>query len=131
MIITSLLCCENIAQDSTTQKLHIINPLQVIELPSIPSNFSISVYLGVLNMDKEGKDAIRIVFYDDDENMINDEATINLPVPNGIDLSKPLGVNINLDFRNLLFSKKGVYCIKVFDLNNGDKEIGKTYFEVI
>ncbi len=131
MIITSLLCCENITQDSTTQKLHIINPLQVIELPSIPSNYSISVYLGVLDVDKEGKDAIRIVFYDDDENMINDEATINLPVPNGIDLSKPLGMNINVDFRNLLFNKKGIYCIKVLDLNDGDKEIGKTYFEVI
>lgn len=131
MRLTSLFCCENITQDPSTQKLHILNPLQIIELPSIPSNYSFSIYLGILDIDKDGKDTIRITFYDKDYEVLNDIPSVNLPVPNGMDLTKPVCIGINLDFRNLLFSKKGLYYVKVYDLNDDGKEIGETFFEVI
>ena len=131
MKVTSLLCCENIAQDPLTQKLNILNPIQVIKLPNLPSNYSFSIYLGILDIDKEGKDTIRIAFFDKDDELLNDISSINLPVPKEADLTKPLGININLDFRNLLFSKEGLYYIKVFDLNKDGKVIGETCFEVV
>ena len=56
MKLASFLCCQNIATNPENGEILIFQPLQNIALVSVPSTYSFSISMGLVEMDKGGKD---------------------------------------------------------------------------
>lgn len=84
----------------------------------IPGTFSFSIIFSILDMDvtKVGND-IKILFKDQDGNDLVDTGDISIPVMEEGDVNLPAehkGLNISLDFRNVVFEKEGQCVTEVY-----------------
>lgn len=128
MKISSVVCCESIAQD-LGNKTVITAPIQVFKLINIPSMYSFSVSVGLVDVDKHGKDLFSMSILDPNGVIVNKIESMNLPIPPDeiLNSESSYGLNINLDIRNLIFNQVGTYTLLVYE---GDNIISESYFVV-
>ncbi|OUN38302.1 hypothetical protein [Massilimicrobiota sp. An80] len=109
MKIQSFVYCEDI-QNDPQGKTVIVGPLQMIITKYIPTDYSFNISFGIFNVPKDGF-SINTEFYNPKGEKISEnvltapqfpEEKINFP-----DL--PLGVQINIGFRNISFEIQGEY----------------------
>ena len=127
MKIVSFTYCEDI-QNDPQGKTRIIGPLQMLITKYIPTDYSFNISFGIFNVPKEGF-LINTEFYNPKGEEISNNV---LEVPRFLDekinyLDLPLGIQVNIGFRNIPFEIQGEYktIIKI----NG-KECGTYPIEV-
>lgn len=113
-------------------KLHVENPIQVLELKYIPSYYSICATFGISNIDFSKSKKLRIAFYDPENKPIIDTDVFDLTQfqAEKLNIEEPLKgmVDLNIDLRNTEFEKSGKYCAKLFI---DDAFLSEHFLEVI
>ena len=120
MLVTSFVYCESI-QSQQIQKpnggqVHtIVNPYQTLTPYSIPGKFSFSISIGMQGDEFSSKDnSLKVDFFDPESNVVHTTNEINVQraVIDGVPVQNP-GLILNVDIRNMLFTKKGIYTTKL------------------
>lgn len=106
------------AVDGKGESLNAIGVMSVLMPEFVPGTFSFSVIFSILDIDTSETNVIRIVFLKEGEdNVLADSGIIALPPmsdTNGIDLPDEYkGLNMSMDFRNVVFETEGVYNTKI------------------
>lgn len=131
MKLSSLTCCDNIIQDPNNRTI-LVNPFQCIKLLNIPSVFSFSIFVGLLDIDKNGQDTLSVKIEGPNEQTINEVGTISLPIPpqENLDTNMPYTISMNFDVRNMIFNDSGIHKIKIIDIRTNDI-LGTAFIEVV
>ncbi|SDW30169.1 hypothetical protein [Paenibacillus sp. PDC88] len=124
-IISSFTYCEDAKQEITPQgpKLMVLNPFASILPAFIPGGFSFSVVIGIGGIVPTEEQLLRYIFRHEEENseILIDTGDVRFTM--GVDESLKLvpaeyqGVALSMDFKNLVFRKKGKYISFIY-LNN-------------
>lgn len=113
--VSSFTYCDGVNTIMTPQgpKNQLGMQLQAITPVAIPGNFTFSIVCGIADI--KGKDnKIRIQFVDIDGNTMYDTQDIVLPPAAEENLKvKSQGVQFNLEMRNTVFNKEGIYATKI------------------
>lgn len=114
MEIVSFTYCEDV-QNNECGKSVIIAPIQMLTPVSLPTNYSFTVSFGIYDIPKDGFE-IRLDFFDSEENAISENKMMFPPIDEKevLDIDSPLGVQINMGFRNLIFRNEGKYISKIY-----------------
>ncbi len=128
MLVTSFVYCDHIEIKEVpapkNQIFSLVDPLQMIALYSIPGKISFSISIGLQGEEFSQRDnSFYIEFKDPDGEIvlrtepivIQQNVKSNLPSENH-------GVILNLDVRNFLFVKGGIF--KAYLNTSGGKELG-------
>lgn len=98
--------------------------LSALTLEFMPGTFSFSIIFSVLDVDASQRNEIQIIFSKEDTVLI-DSGVISIPPiesTDNYDLPKEYkGLNMSMDFRNVIFKEEGLYQTKV--MFNG-QEVG-------
>lgn len=98
--------------------------LSALTLEFMPGTFSFSIIFSVLDADASQRNEIQIIFSKEDTVLI-DSGVISIPPiesTDNYDLPKEYkGLNMSMDFRNVIFKEEGLYQTKV--MFNG-QEVG-------
>ena len=98
--------------------------LSALTLEFMPGTFSFSIIFSVLDADASQRNEIQIIFSKED-NVLIDSGVISIPPiesTDNYDLPKEYkGLNMSMDFRNVIFKEEGLYQTKV--MFNG-QEVG-------
>ena len=128
MKIVSFTYCNDVINDNIGNPL-IAGPLQMLMPINIPANYSFSVSFGVYDLGKTGDNKFRVEFIDSDENIIADNDLTIPDFPDKVKVSNnPLGIQINIGFRNIILNKEGTYKTLIY--HNGNK-VGEYAIEVV
>lgn len=100
---------------------------------SVPGNFSFSIVFSVLDINLNINNTIRVIFRkDEDKSVLSDTGDVELPsLDDNNTIKVPAefrGLNMCLDFRNLIFETSGVYSTEII-VNN--KSLGKVPLYVV
>ena len=109
--------------------VHLLSPQVLLCPPCIPGSFSFGVAVGIANIDTTKNHSFFFEISDPDNKVIQKSIKSVLGVHN-IKINIPIkyqGFMLCTDIRNLLISKPGEYCFKVYI---DDKEIDKRNFAV-
>lgn len=122
MKLVSFVYCDEVkAEDNGINS--ILNPLLMFNPIATPSNYSFTISFGVYDLEKEIENILNISFVDPNKNVIS-EQNMNLPVlPRElIEARKPIGIQFNVGFRNVVLSCEGEYrtIIKINDTVLGE-----------
>ena len=108
----------NMKENGDEEYLVIQGPFASISLKYLPGMFSFSVAFSFLNLkeDKQQERDIRLVFRDEKGDKLLDTDTITLPELQACDdvPAEHRGINLCMDYRNVLFSHAGVYYTDVY-----------------
>ena len=83
---------------------------------NIPTEYSFSISFGIQDVDVTEPHYLRIIFHNA-EVVLHDTGTINLPIEEKGDAKLPKnlrGINIGMDFRNLLIHSEGEYVTDIY-----------------
>lgn len=116
MEIVSFTYCEDVQNDPQGKPM-IIGPMQHMLVINFPTNYSFCASFGIFNIPKEGF-LIKFDFVDPDGNVVQG-AMNNMMVPpipeNQIQNPNiPLGIQVNMGFRNIILTKAGRYCANIY-----------------
>jgi hypothetical protein len=118
--ISTFMYCER-AEPNPQGQMHITNPLLVINPVFIPGMFSFSIVFGVIGIDNDLDHQMQLLFLSPDENEAPIINTNTITLPKGVApvtmISLPpeqKSMMFNLDFRNVVFKKEGIYKTSVF-----------------
>ena len=110
-------------------RTQIVNPLQVIAPIAIPGNYSFAIACAVAGFDVRVKNSVNLQLKTEEGEVINDTGEIEFQLPEEVlNNNQPAIMQFNLDFRNLVLPKTGVYSTTVSF--NGEK-IGEYKIPVI
>lgn len=103
--------------------------LSALTLEFMPGTFSFSIIFSVLDADASQRNEIQIIFSKEDTVLI-DSGVISIPPiesTDNYDLPKEYkGLNMSMDFRNVIFKEEGLYQTKVV-FNNQEVGINEIY----
>lgn len=103
--------------------------LSALTLEFMPGTFSFSIIFSVLDADASQRNEIQIIFSKKDTVLI-DSGVISIPPiesTDNYDLPKEYkGLNMSMDFRNVIFKEEGLYQTKVV-FNNQEVGINEIY----
>lgn len=93
--------------------------LSVLTPEFVPGTFSFSIIFSVLDVDILGNNTIQIIFSKDGERdfLVNSGIITIPPMPNEDEIGLPneyKGLNMSMDFRNVIFETEGLYNTDVF-----------------
>lgn len=103
--------------------------LSALTLEFMPGTFSFSIIFSVLDADASQRNDIQIVFSKKDTVLIDSGVISIPPIENtdNYDLPKEYkGLNMSMDFRNVIFKEEGLYQTKVV-FNNHEVGINEIY----
>lgn len=111
--------CESI-DEMPDGKMSIRNPFVVMNPLFVPGMYSYSVAIAIRNANKEGNE-LQIIMKNEEGEIINDTDIVSIPPLQEKDTNgSPLhGLRLSIDFRNVPFKKRGIYCSTV--MLNGEK----------
>jgi hypothetical protein len=118
-IITTFMFCEQAELNPQTQKLQVISPIHVFTPAFVPGMFSFSLVFGVLGVDPKKENTFQISVVDQkEEEIILDTGIMHIP-SNPDDKLEQLppemrGMMVNMDFRNVIFRKEGIYKAQIY-----------------
>lgn len=120
--LTNFIYCFNAERvPSTDGKGESINAIGVLSalLPEfLPGMFSFSVIFSILDIDVSGNNNIQIIFSkEENRTPLVDSGIVALPSIVDEDIKLPneyKGLNMSMDFRNVIFETEGVYHTEVF-----------------
>ncbi|EGT0681288.1 MULTISPECIES: DUF6941 family protein [Clostridium] len=119
--ITTFLYCES-TQPGPNGAVTLNGPMQIMTPKYIPSAFSFSIFIGIIDLDVTEPHNIQFIFRNKDNNYeVINTGKLNLQTPeNGYKvLPKELrGIMANLDFRNAELKNEGEYITEVILDNN-------------
>lgn len=125
MKVSSLVCCSDIRNDSQGQDV-LSNPLQMFNLVNIPSTFSFSLSVGLVDVLEN--DVVRICIKNEQGEQINEIGPINIPpFPSTVNKEMPVGMQLNLNVQNMIFNSEGLHTVEVI---YHDECLLKTYIRV-
>ncbi len=85
----------------------------------VPGSFSFSVIFSVMDIDTSASNTIQVSFFKEGESkpLVQTDIISLPPLPNQNDEGIPAeyqGLNMSLDFRNVIFEQKGIYQTAVY-----------------
>lgn len=121
--LTNFIYCLNAERtsvnDGNGESVNAIGVLSALTPEFVPGTFSFSIIFSVLDIDISGNNTIRIVFSKkgEDKALVN-SGIINIPpMPDTKEIDLPSeykGLNMSMDFRNVIFETEGIYSTEVF-----------------
>lgn len=125
--IVSFICCNNINEQNGAPV--IIAPMQFIAVPFFPTNFTFFVSLGLKGIDISSS-VVSVIIKSPENQEIS---RINSPIPDlmgieGLNINMPIGIQINLEFRNIVIPSAGNYT---FEILYNEENIGSFEMEAI
>jgi hypothetical protein len=126
--VSTFLYCEGVQNDVTPTgpKMHIIGPMQILTPMFIPSMFSFSVVIGIIDTNMKMPHKFRLLLKGPDEQIIIDTGESIIPINNAKvipNLPEDMqGFMGSIDFRNVAIRQEGTYEIEVFF---DDESMGK------
>lgn len=124
--ITSFVYCSAIEQAPNGPALRGI--LQFLAPKMLPTEYSFSVSFGVFDLGNMENLKVRYIFKDPDGEIINDTNHVDIPLSKDMQQHNHIGMQLNLDLKNVVLSKQGEYCSEVY-IN--EKLAGKYPIDVI
>ena len=113
MDIMSFVYCEDAVNDQSGKNV-IIGPLQMFAPINLPSNYSFVVSFGLYDFDKDGGNKVKVVFKSPNNEDLAESVMDLPPLPEEARNSKtPIGVQINISFRNVVLKEPGQYKTEV------------------
>ena len=116
--ITTFVYCEGVERPQDSSNLNIINPIQLLTPMFIPSMYSFSIVVGILDFDTSLENSIRITFKQDvKDELIIDTNTLTIPPQEQKDISLPKnmqGFMANMEFKNVALREAGTYKTTVY-----------------
>ncbi len=121
--LNNFIYCMNAERVSNEGKGDFINAMGVLSvlIPEfVPGTFSFSIVFSVLDIDVSKNNSIQIVFSKnkDTNPLVNSGVIMIPPVPDedgGVRLPNEYrGLNMSMDFRNVVFEEEGVYNTAVY-----------------
>ena len=128
--ISSFVYCDDIQTDFTPTGpvSRIVKPLQVLAPIAVPSNYSFAISYNIEGFDADKENTVQVQFVSPDGKVLQDTGTVKFQVPpEQIGVGRQGSMQFNLDMRNIILDKVGLYATKI--LLDG-KEIGKYSIEV-
>ncbi|HJC48535.1 MAG TPA: hypothetical protein IAA04_10830 [Candidatus Lachnoclostridium pullistercoris] len=121
--LTNFIYCINAeripSKNGKTDSVNAIGVLSSLTPEFVPGTFSFSVIFSVLDIDISGNNTVQITFFreGEQENLV-DSGVITIPPlsPDSDDIQLPpkyQGLNMSMDFRNVIFEQEGLYNTKV------------------
>lgn len=127
--ISSFIYCDGINMIMTPQgpKEQLGPQLQAITPIAFPSNYTFSIVCSLDDLARDKTSTIKIQFVDPDGEVLYDTKNIDVsPVHTGTE-KKVRGIQCNIEMRNLVFRREGIYATKIFV---DDTEIGEYKIKV-
>lgn len=116
MEIVSFVYCEDV-QNDPQGKAMIIGPMQLMPVVNVPTNYSFCASFGIYNIPKNGF-LIKFEFIDPDGDVVqgglNQMMVPTIPDDKIINSKLPLGIQVNMGFRNIILKKVGRYEAKIY-----------------
>lgn len=116
MEIVSFIYCEDV-QNDPQGKTMIIGPMQFMPVINLPTNYSFCASFGIYNIPKHGF-SIKFEFVDPDGNVVQGglNQMVVPPIPDDkiVNPKLPLGIQVNMGFRNIILYKDGKYESKIY-----------------
>lgn len=113
--VSSFVYCDRLQQNNTPNGIQhqVIEPLQTLNLVSVPSNFSFSMLCGISDFDtgKGHKLRIELVAPDDKSTVI---VSADVPIASDKRQKEFNGVQVAVEIRNFIFRLEGTYITKIF-----------------
>lgn len=127
MKIVSFVYCNDVNNENGNTIL--ISPMQMLTPIGIPSNYSFTVSFGLLDRyEKFNNNEVIIKFVDDTDKEISKNVFTFPPLPEELKKSPdPIGIQINIGFRNVILEKAGIFST-VIECNNS--ELGRYPIDV-
>lgn len=110
--ITSFVYCTAIEQAPNGPALRGV--LQFLAPKMLPTEYSFSISFGVYDLGKMEKLKIRYVFKDPDGEIVNDTNDVDIPLTEDMQQQNHVGMQLNLDLKNIVLSKQGEYYSEVY-----------------
>lgn len=110
--VTSFVYCGSIEQSPTGPTLRGI--LQFLVPKILPTEYSFSVSFGIYDLGKMESLKIRYVFKNPDGEIVKDTDQIDIPISEDMQKNSHLGMQFNLDLKNLMLEKVGEYYSEVY-----------------
>lgn len=129
--ISSFTYCDTIQTEMTPQgpQQQIMKPLQALMPIAIPSNFSFAIACNIAGFDATKENCIKIEFSDPDGNILYNTGDVKFRLPpDQIKTNGLASIQFNIDIRNLVLKKVGLYSTKVVFNNN---DLGEYKIQVI
>ncbi|HDR7545620.1 DUF6941 family protein [Bacillus sp. CH_442] len=124
-MITNFVYCEQV--ESINQKPAIIGPLNFLNPKFIPGMFSFTVSFGVIGMDTERENTLKLMFLDPNDIEVAGTEVLNIPRslnPNEGKIPMEVrGFIANMEFKNVIFRSAGLYNTEI--ILNGES-IGRS-----
>lgn len=120
--ISSFVYCDGIQTDFTPNGpvSRIVNPLQVLAPIAVPGNFSFAISCSIAGFDAHKENTVQVQFVSSDGKVLQDTGMVKFQVPSGqIETGRSGGMQFNLDMRNMILDKVGLYSTKI--LLDGEK----------
>lgn len=121
--LTNFIYCINAervpAGDGNGDSINAMGVLSTLTPEFVPGTFSFSIIFSVLDVNVLGNNTIQIVFSKEgEEKGLIDTGIITIPpMPNEDKIGLPdrfKGLNMSMDFRNVIFEEEGLYNTAVF-----------------
>jgi len=115
IFISSFTYCDSIETQMTPNgpAFQIVKPLQILAPIAIPGNYSFAISCSLSDISSSEGKTMTIVFSDPDGNEVAKVGNIRIEIPKEASNSKVASMQVNIDFRNLIISKEGVYKTSV------------------
>lgn len=120
--LTNFIYCINAervpANDGSGDSINAMGVMSALTPEFVPGTFSFSIIFSVLDVDVSGNNTIQIVFSKDGDNnnLVNSGMITIPPMPNVDEVGLPneyKGLNMSMDFRNVIFETEGLYNTSV------------------
>lgn len=121
--LTNFIYCINAeripAGDGKGESINAMGVLSALTPEFVPGTFSFSIIFSVLDVEVSGNNTIQIIFSKDgEEKGLIDSGIITIPpMPTENEIGLPdeyKGLNMSMDFRNVIFEAEGLYDTAVF-----------------
>lgn len=121
--LTNFIYCINAervsSSDGKGDSINAMGVLSTLTPEFVPGTFSFSIIFSVLDVNVSGNNTIQIIFSKDgEEKGLVDSGIITIPpMPDNDKIGLPneyKGLNMSMDFRNVIFEVEGLYNTAVF-----------------
>ena len=120
--LTSFVYCINAervpALDGKGEGINAMGVVSALMPEFVPGTFSFSVIFSILDVDIAKENKIRIIFKDNKNAHMIDTGDLALPANSDDSVlklpSEHRGLNLSMDFRNVVFEENGEYCTEIY-----------------
>lgn len=120
--LTSFVYCINAervpALDGKGEGINAMGVVSALMPEFVPGTFSFSVIFSILDVDIAKENKIRIIFKDNKYAHMIDTGDLALPANSDDSVlklpSEHRGLNLSMDFRNVVFEENGEYCTEIY-----------------